>query len=532
VEQEYHSPGWITEYEIDFKGCIVKSRLLISSIIVILIAIQTACNPSGKTETVEAELDSSPTLQPSPTSKTPTAPTSTPTSTEEYSIPERPLVEEEPWLLVQDVNGVWALNSDGSGLAKIIDWTENPERIDSVRFIPAAGKAVMALLEYDSSLFSFPTLSLISLPDGQVQYSTHLLSNAIEQILQDSERYIEVIDIFAAVGPLNQPAWSPDGRLLAFNGAIDGDSADLYIYDLTNEVLTRLTSGSTQSLTPYWSPQGTSIVQGGAEVIGWDRSGIGYQMDAMWAISIMNANVKLLFVSEINGYENVLAWPSNTSVLIDTLEAYCPYHDLRTISTNSGEEHLHWANGYDAREYDPASNTILLAVLDVNHPIPECAPTDPAGFYLLDLTTDSVQTLDIDPAADAEIIFDAASERFFIHTGDQLHAIDASGESTQFPAPVRGYQPILISSNGDRWTFVDKDAHLWVGDEAGNLSQVYDGETEVRTWNPQGDALFFLAEEEGAFVLYIAPAPNFMPIKINANFDYPRLGDNLIWSSP
>ena len=71
-------------------------------------------------------------------------PTSTPTSAEEYSIPERPLAEEEPWLLVQDVTGVWALNADGSGLVKIIDWTGTPERIDSVRFIPAAGKATSA----------------------------------------------------------------------------------------------------------------------------------------------------------------------------------------------------------------------------------------------------------------------------------------------------------------------------------------------------------------------------------------------------
>ncbi len=509
----------------------MKTRLLMSSVFIAAIAIQTACSTSGTTETIEVELDSSPTVQASPTSNPSTISTSTPTSTEECSIPERTLSEEEPWLLVQDVTGVWALNSDGSGLAKIIDWTETLDRIDSIRFIPAAGNAVMAVLEFDSSLFSFPTLSLISLPNGGVQFSTHLLSDSIEQTLQDSERYVDVLDVFAAVGPLNQPAWSPDGRLLAFNAAIDGDSADLYIYDPANKVLTRLTSGSTQSLTPHWSPQGTSIVQGGAEVIGWDRSGMGYQMDAMWAISIVDAGVKLLFVSEISGYENILAWPSNTSVLIDTLEANCPFHDLRTINTKSGEAQLHWTKGYDARAYDASSNTMLLAILDVSHPIPECAPTDPAGFYLLDLTTDSIQILDIDPAADAEVLFDAASGRFFIHIGDQLHAVDASGESMQFPAPDRGYKPLLISSSGDRWTFVDKDSNLWVGDETGDLIQVYDGETEVRTWNPQGDALFFLAEEEGAFVLYIAPSPNFMPIKVNANFDFPRLGDNLIWSS-
>jgi hypothetical protein len=64
------------------------------------------------------------------------------------------------------------------------------------------------------------------------------------------------------------------------------------------------------------------------------------------------------------------------------------------------------------------------------------------------------------------------------------------------------------------------------------LTRVYSGNISAQTWNPEADALFFFVEESDVFVLYIAPAPDFLPIRINAGFDYPRMGDNLIWVFP
>jgi len=54
-------------------------------------------------------------------------------------------------------------------------------------------------------------------------------------------------------------AWSPDGRQLAFAGAIDGPSSDLYLFDLATRTHTRLTDGPEQITALRWSPDGQWI---------------------------------------------------------------------------------------------------------------------------------------------------------------------------------------------------------------------------------------------------------------------------------
>jgi len=53
-----------------------------------------------------------------------------------------------------------------------------------------------------------------------------------------------------------KPTWSPDGRHLAFVGAMDGPSSDLYLYDTEKGDITRVSAGSNQADAPTWSPNG------------------------------------------------------------------------------------------------------------------------------------------------------------------------------------------------------------------------------------------------------------------------------------
>src|SRR5690606_20324536 len=68
------------------------------------------------------------------------------------------------------------------------------------------------------------------------------------------ERRIQV----AEVGSITDPAWSPDGRTLAFSGA-RGGITDLYLFDLETEEIRALTSGRNAELQPAWSPDGRTI---------------------------------------------------------------------------------------------------------------------------------------------------------------------------------------------------------------------------------------------------------------------------------
>lgn len=54
------------------------------------------------------------------------------------------------------------------------------------------------------------------------------------------------------------PTWSPDGRSIAFSGQAGGYS-DLYVIDVTNSAVRRLTNDAWADLHPAWSPTGQQI---------------------------------------------------------------------------------------------------------------------------------------------------------------------------------------------------------------------------------------------------------------------------------
>ena len=63
---------------------------------------------------------------------------------------------------------------------------------------------------------------------------------------------------FPALGEIVNPAWSPDGRRIAFS-ATSGGHSDLYVYDLSEDRLRQLTHDSFADLQPAWSPDGSRI---------------------------------------------------------------------------------------------------------------------------------------------------------------------------------------------------------------------------------------------------------------------------------
>lgn len=55
-----------------------------------------------------------------------------------------------------------------------------------------------------------------------------------------------------------RPAWSPDGRQIAFTGDKDGNR-EIYVMNADGTGLVRLTDNTVEDGTPSWSPHGRQI---------------------------------------------------------------------------------------------------------------------------------------------------------------------------------------------------------------------------------------------------------------------------------
>lgn len=89
----------------------------------------------------------------------------------------------------------------------------------------------------------------------------------------------EPLELPAAEGGLDLeaprgPAWSPDGRRLAFSARVEGQS-EVFAYDLEAEELVRLTEDAAEDRHPAWSPDGSRLA------FASDRSGEGFQLYRM-----------------------------------------------------------------------------------------------------------------------------------------------------------------------------------------------------------------------------------------------------------
>lgn len=135
-----------------------------------------------------------------------------------------------------------------------------------------------------------------------------------------TDRTIEIDGVEA----INYPAWSPDGRSIAFSGMVEGES-DIYVYELRRGQLRKLTEGPESEIMPAWSADGAEIVfstdyldarRGGfptrwgfnigvVDVI----SGVRTDLDLFPGAENMNpqfdGNGDILFLSNRDGFRNI-----------------------------------------------------------------------------------------------------------------------------------------------------------------------------------------------------------------------------------
>lgn len=110
--------------------------------------------------------------------------------------------------------------------------------IEALRYIDSSGT-----WSPDSELFAYVVVA-----DGDNQLV----------VVSSDDGVVQKRIALDGIGAIANPAWSPDGRHIAFSGSVGGIS-DLFIYDVETEDVTQLTNDKYADLQPTWSPDGSTI---------------------------------------------------------------------------------------------------------------------------------------------------------------------------------------------------------------------------------------------------------------------------------
>ncbi len=111
--------------------------------------------------------------------------------------------------------------------------------LENLEFINSAGAwdPLGEKFVFSSVVDSRPVLSILNVKTGEV------------------EKEIK----FKELGEIFSPSWSPDGNEIVFS-ALSGGFTDLFIYNLTDGRIKRITDDPYADLQPAWSPDGSKIV--------------------------------------------------------------------------------------------------------------------------------------------------------------------------------------------------------------------------------------------------------------------------------
>jgi hypothetical protein len=448
----------------------------------------TACAPNsvpGATTTSESPLEISTEMVPTP------APTETPAvrPPDQTNTPgPAALNPEGPYVLFEGYGGIWITNPDGSFPTRISDIGFNNPFLDPHRAISPDGERLALIRSTDSGA----DLLIVHLPDGETDLVARLVDRAT------MEQQTSTLGLaWHAVTRYDNVAWQPgEGRLLAFIGAMDGPTADLYVYDTLTKETTRLTSGPSQALFPNWSPDGEYILHfGGSWVPPLGGALNEYSRpDGAWAVRIADGGV-ITQPGKSYRHSNFLGWLDDGHYVISDNDEECNRKNLRTVAVADGTTAAIFEGcyfSYDA--FSPENGAVLLSSQECDRcPLGE-------GTFLL-LPGETVPRRIWDERA-WEIDWRPESGVFDVYPHG---AVSADGQRFDPPAPEPS--DVAVSMQGwVAWLELVDQAHQVAVGRPGEEPTILEIALGAMIWDPV-DGSTLLGVSGGT--VYAATAPDF-----------------------
>lgn len=408
-----------------------------------------------------------------------------------------------PWFVFSTPDGLFATNPDGSGMTQFYFQTIDPPY--SNRILAAPRGSHIAYLTGNGAVDTNLRINLF--PWGSLITDLPLLSGQSEP--GPDSLPTDPNEAWWAIVGMPSMAFSPDGRNLAFIGAIDGETADLYLYSLDSYQITQLTDGPAQGYQPTWSPDGEFIVHAGVNTFG---SGAGYSMDKVWAARADDTEVITLYDPGDSSAEEFIGWADYQTFLVNSWDPSCESRTLRTFNINTKASRVLWPGYFRAVAYDPASAVAVVAVTSMET---RCSPEKPVGIYLVPVYGSSSLKVVGDEAS--RLIWSPEAGLFLASTENGTIAIDPNGQfiDLDMPQGASAFPAVDPTSKDLAWY----GPSLWIGPLLGSIDQpprmIFDEPVYAASWDPSGQGLLFFADSG----FYAARRPDFQPVLIAAGLN-------------
>ena len=447
---------------------------------ILLLAIGLACTCNGLSlvttpASPPATQPVNPATEPPPILPATEAPPAAPTAS------QAGLSGAAPWMIIGTSQGIWAANTDGSGMSQLLKgglWQS-----DFSRSIQPKGNLVVVITS-ETDQYHHLALNLLSFPDGSMQKITDL-SNAQTEPAVDAMPGTDAMEAMRAIAEHTSYCWSPDGGRLAFISAQDGPSADVYIYDLNSKSIKRVSNDPAQDYAPSWSSDGNHLLYLSALGFG---TGAGYVMDGVWQADGAGSNVNLLYKSKSGG-EDILGWrDANTAILATWNISYGP-GNLRLYNVTT-------------KQVTPIQDgTAHGAVADIGNIFPSIDPGAllfGTGEGLSLLASNQTSPAKLSGSAVDSVTWDRESSIFFVRFQDgSLATYSADGSQVEkAPAALSsgGYPTINVSMYGAIWGWTVNGGDTqgaWISGPGLDIPQLTDKPAIAPLWDPHNNLTFF-----------------------------------------
>jgi len=421
------------------------------------------------------------------------------------NVPTAPLSSNGPWLVLVAGDGIWAANPDGSGLSHLLN-VPLDNWFHSRAAVSTDGGLVAFLNGTDR--YSDLSITVFNIPERRVLRTLPLTTEETEPpadaVMSDAMEAVRGISDFASF------AFSPDSSMLGFMGVIEGESSDLYIYDIAEDTITRLTDGPSQGFSVYWSPDSEYIFHFGAETFG---TGAGYLMDGAWAARADEGGVLSVYVPPEQGAEEFIGWRDDDTVIVNSWNPRCGANNLRTVNIESGDTQILWADAFNDIIFD--EETGILAVASGIEGA-DCNPQGRMGVYFIPLSGSPPQQI-LEGRIRYFVQNELSRDIVAIDENDVPILILPDGRPVPLNAPPSdfGYPRPSIAPN-DQWIAWPTN-QCWIGrQEIGgstSLESVLSERCWSAFWSRDSNTVFFITSQG----LSVAYPPDFVSTRILEN---------------